>query len=79
MSKQENIRRQIANIISLPMVPKDKINRMKQIIDELCNIDSKFDKITDYILNNSIEDARFPFHIWNHFVQLVKGLVQTII
>ena len=40
---------------------------MERIIDELCNVDSKFDKLTDYILNNNIEDARFPFHIWNHF------------
>ena len=68
LSKQENIRRRIANIISLPMVPKDEINHcMERIIDELCNVDSKFDKLTNYILNNYIEDARFPFHIWNHF------------
>ena len=36
-------------------------------MDELCNVDSKFDKLTDYILNNYIEDARILFHIWNHF------------
>ena len=68
LSKQENIRRQIANITSLPMVPKDEINHcMERIIDELCNVDSKFDKLTDYVLNNYIEDTRFPFHIWNRF------------
>ena len=50
------------------MVPIDEINHcMERIINELCNVDSKFDKLIDYILNNSIEDARFPFHIWNHF------------
>ncbi|CAF4475878.1 unnamed protein product [Didymodactylos carnosus] len=66
--KQENSRRQIANIISLPLVLKDQINHcMEVIIDELCNADSKFDKLTDYILNNYIEDARFSFDMWNHF------------
>ena len=68
LSKQENIHREIAHIISLPMVPKYEINHcMERVIDELCNVDSKLDKLTDYILNNYIEDARFPFHIWNHF------------
>ncbi|CAF1503828.1 unnamed protein product [Didymodactylos carnosus] len=68
LAKQENIRRQIANIISLPLVPKDQINHcMEVIIDELCNADSKFDKLTDYILNNYTEDARFSFDMWNHF------------
>ncbi|CAF0728593.1 unnamed protein product [Didymodactylos carnosus] len=39
-AKQENIRRQIANIISLPLVPKDQINDcIEVIIDELCNAD----------------------------------------
>ena len=68
LPKQENIRREVGNIISLPMVPQDAINHcMEKIIDELCNVDSKIDKLTDYILNNFIEDARFPFHIWNYF------------
>ncbi|CAF1062509.1 unnamed protein product, partial [Didymodactylos carnosus] len=68
LAKQENIRRQIANIISLPLVPKDQINHcMEVIIDELCNADSKFDKLTDYILNNYTEDARFSFDMRNHF------------
>ncbi|CAF0929766.1 unnamed protein product [Didymodactylos carnosus] len=31
------------------------------------NADSKFDKLTDYTLNNYIEDAHFSFHMWNHF------------
>ena len=65
LSKQENIRRQIANMISLSMVPQDDC--MKQIIVELCNVNSKSDKLTDYILNNYVEDAGFLFHIWNHF------------
>ena len=40
LSKQENIRCQIVNIISLPMAPQDEINHcMERIIDELCNVD----------------------------------------
>ncbi|CAF1154928.1 unnamed protein product [Rotaria sordida] len=71
LSKQENIRRQIANIISLPMVPQDEINHcMERIIDELLTINTKFDKLTDYIVNNYIDDARFPFDMWNHFDSL---------
>jgi hypothetical protein len=68
LSKEEHIRRQIANAISLPLVPQNEINNfMEQIIDVLGNIDSKFDKFTDYVLKNYVEDARFTSDIWNHF------------
>ncbi|CAF2885444.1 unnamed protein product [Rotaria sp. Silwood2] len=68
LSKEEHIKRQIANIISLPLVPKNEINNfMEQIIDVLFNIDSKFDKLTDYILNTYVEDPLFTSNIWNHF------------
>ena len=71
LSKQENIRRQIANIISLPMVPQDELSHcMERIIDKLLNINTKFDKLTDYIVNNYNDDARFPFDMWNHFDSL---------
>ncbi|CAF3431675.1 unnamed protein product [Rotaria sp. Silwood2] len=68
LSKQENIRPQIANIISVPLIPPNEINNsMEKIIDELCDVNSKFDKLTDYIINNYIDDGRFPIHMWNHF------------
>jgi hypothetical protein len=68
LSKEEHIRRQIANAISLPLVPQNEINNfMEQIIDVLGNIDSKFDKFTDYVLKNDVEDARFTSDMWNHF------------
>ena len=74
LSNQEHIRRQIANPISLSMVLQDEINHcMEQISDELCNVDSKFDKLTDYILNNYIEHVRFPFHVCNHFDSIGQG------
>ena len=57
------------------MVPQGEINHcMEQITDELCNVGSKFNKLTDYILNNYIGDARFPFHIWNHFDSIDERL-----
>ncbi|CAF1341983.1 unnamed protein product [Rotaria sordida] len=60
LSKEENIRRQIANIIALPLIPPAEIdNSMEKIIDELCNYDSKLDKLTDYVIKNDVEDARF--------------------
>ena len=40
---------------------------MEKIIDELCDVNSKFDKLTDYIINNYIDDGRFPLCVWNHF------------
>ncbi|CAF3764873.1 unnamed protein product [Rotaria magnacalcarata] len=68
LSKQENIRRQIANIIALPLIPPNEVNNcMEKIIDELCNYDTKFEKLTDYVIKKYIEDARFPVQMWNHF------------
>ena len=39
---------------------------MEQIINVLSNIDSKFDRLTDYVLNTYIKDARFTSNIWYH-------------
>ncbi|CAF1545159.1 unnamed protein product [Rotaria sordida] len=68
LSKEENIRRQIANIIALPLIPPKEVNNsMEKIIDELCDCDSKLNKLTDYVIKNYIEDARFSLNMWNHF------------
>ena len=68
LSKKEHIKKQIAKIMSLPLVPKKEIsNFMKQRIDVLSNINSKFDRLTDYVLNTYVEDPRFTSNIWNHF------------
>ncbi|CAF3886186.1 unnamed protein product [Rotaria sordida] len=62
------MRRQIANIIALPLIPPTEIdNSMEKIIDELCNYDSELDKLTNYVIKNYVEDARFAFQMWNHF------------
>ncbi|CAF4167833.1 unnamed protein product [Rotaria sordida] len=68
LSKQENVRREIANIIPLPLILPNGINNcMENTIDELCNYDSKLEKSTDYVIKNYIEDGRFPLAMWNHF------------
>ncbi len=68
LSKQENVRRQIANIIALPLVPPNEVNNcMERIIDELSNCDSKLDRLTDYVIKNYIEYPRFALNMWNHF------------
>ena len=66
--KQESIPRQIVNTIALTAMPSNKVNNcMKKIIDELSNYDSKLEKLTNYIINNYIEDVCFPLSMWNHF------------
>ena len=40
---------------------------MEQIIDVLSNIDSKFDRLTDYVLNTYVDGARFTSNTRNHF------------
>ena len=40
---------------------------MENIIDELSNYDARLDRLTDYIIKNHIEDARFSLNIWNRF------------
>ena len=40
---------------------------MEQIIDVLSNIDSKFDRLTDYVFNTYVEDVRFTSSVWNYF------------
>jgi hypothetical protein len=68
LSKQENIRRQIANIIALPLIPPNEVNNcMENILDELSDYDSKLNRLTDYVIRNYIDDARFSSSMWNHF------------
>ena len=68
LSKEEHIKKQVPSIISLPLVPKKEIsNFMEQTIDVFSNIDSKFNRLTDYVLNTYVEDAQFTSNIWNRF------------
>ena len=78
LSKQENIRRQIANIISLPLIPPNEINNsMEKIIDELRAVNSKFDKLTDYIIT-ILMMVDFLYVCGIISIRLVKDLVLII-
>ena len=66
--------------IAFPKVPTLRFNHcMERIIDELCNVDSKFDKLTDYILIIILKMLVFHFIYGIILIQLVKDLAQTII
>ncbi|CAF1635216.1 unnamed protein product, partial [Didymodactylos carnosus] len=66
--KDKQIRQQLANILSLPLMPPDDVTGLfVDIVEEPSNLDNKFLKLTDYILKNYIEHARFPIEKWNHF------------
>ena len=68
LSKEEKIRREIANIIALPLIPPNEVNHcMENIIDELSDFDSKLEKLTDYVIKTYVEDGRFSLDMWNHF------------
>ncbi|CAF1540199.1 unnamed protein product [Adineta ricciae] len=67
-SKGDEARRQIANILSLPLLPPQKIQiAFCDIIEELSGVNARFLKLTDYILRTYIDNAIFPSSFWNVF------------
>ncbi|CAF3421432.1 unnamed protein product [Rotaria sp. Silwood1] len=68
LSQGEDVRRQIANILMLPILPPDEINNaFCNIIEHLSNIHVKFLKLTNYILETYIEEPLYPRSFWNLF------------
>ncbi|CAF1412494.1 unnamed protein product, partial [Rotaria sordida] len=67
-SKGAEAHRQIANILMLPLLPPQEINKaFCDIIEEISNVHQNFLKLTDYILHTYIEGALFPPSFWNLF------------
>ncbi|CAF1022454.1 unnamed protein product [Didymodactylos carnosus] len=63
--KKEEIRREIANIMSLPLLPTNELNNsMELIIDTLSNTDDKYIKLTDYVIITYIS-GKFDIQFWN--------------
>jgi hypothetical protein len=63
----------ILSVYYYSKLPKNEINRCRErSIDELCNSDTKFDKLTDYILKNDVENALVSFNLQNHFDSVDK-------
>ncbi|CAF0874973.1 unnamed protein product [Adineta ricciae] len=61
-------RRQIGNILSLPLLPRQEIQTaFCDIIEEFSGISSRFLKLTDYILRTYIAHAVFPPSFWDVF------------
>jgi hypothetical protein len=68
LSNDEEARRQIANILMLPLLPPQEIiNAFCNIIEDISNVHQDFLKLTDYILHTYIENAVFPPSFWNLF------------
>ncbi|CAF3898836.1 unnamed protein product [Rotaria sordida] len=60
-SKDDEVRRQISNILMLPLLPPEEIDlAFADIIEDLSSINEKCLKLTDYILRTYIEEALFP-------------------
>lgn len=65
-SKGDEARRQIANILALPLLPLKEIETaFCGIVEEISPVDSRFLKLKDYILKTYIENASFPPSYWN--------------
>ncbi|CAF1275205.1 unnamed protein product [Rotaria sp. Silwood1] len=68
LSDDDEARRQIANLIMLPLLPPEEINEaFSNIIEELSNIHHKFLKLTDYVHRTYIEEELFPRTFCNFF------------
>ncbi|CAF2191234.1 unnamed protein product [Rotaria magnacalcarata] len=67
-SHDDEARRQIANILMLPLLPPQEIIiAFTDIIECISNVNQIFLKLADYILHAYIEDALFPPSFWNLF------------
>ena len=67
-AKGDDARREIANILMLPSLPPQEIEGVFcNIIEDISNINSRFLKLTDYVLRTYIENALFPPSFWNLF------------
>ncbi|CAF0957503.1 unnamed protein product [Didymodactylos carnosus] len=63
--KKEEIRREIANIMSSALLPTNELNNsMELIIDTLSNTDDKYIKLTDYVITTYIS-GKFDIQFWN--------------
>lgn len=68
LSDDDEARRQIENIIMLPLLPPQEINEaFSNIIEAISNIQQNFLKLTDYVLCTYIEEELFPRSFWNLF------------
>ncbi|CAF1427893.1 unnamed protein product [Rotaria sordida] len=69
--KKETVKREIANILSLPLLPTNKIiSAFYDSKDVLQSMNLNFQKFLNYIEKTYIINAQFNSSNWNHYVTL---------
>ncbi|CAF3885080.1 unnamed protein product, partial [Didymodactylos carnosus] len=59
LGKEEETRRELANILALPLIPPNRIDEaFSDIVENISNISPRFLKLTDYILKTYVENPR---------------------
>ncbi|CAF4555500.1 unnamed protein product [Rotaria sp. Silwood2] len=69
--KKETVKREIANILSLPLLPPNKIiAAFDDSADILQSINANFEKFLNYIEKTYLINAQFNSLNWNHYTNL---------
>ncbi|CAF1370099.1 unnamed protein product [Rotaria sordida] len=69
--KKEIVKREIANILSLPLLPPNKINAaFHDSVDVLQYVNPNFQTFLNYVEKTYIINARFNPLNWNHYATL---------
>lgn len=68
ISRTEQVRREIANVIALPLIPSSLVcNRFETIRADLHSINSTFSSFIKYFRRTYVNSTRFPIQTWNHY------------
>ena len=69
--KKESVKREVANILSLPLLPPNKIHAAFQdSVDAFLSINSNFLTFLNYVQKTYIINAKFNSLNWNHYPTL---------
>jgi hypothetical protein len=69
--KRENVKREVANILSLPLLPPNKIiPAFQDSVDTLLSINSNFHTFLNYVEKTYIIDSKFNSLNWNHYATI---------
>ncbi|CAF1291122.1 unnamed protein product [Rotaria sordida] len=69
--KKEIVKREIANILSLPLLPPNKVNAaFHDSVDVLQCVNPNFQTFLNYVEKTYIINARFNPLNWNHYATL---------
>lgn len=69
--RENDIRRHIANLIALPMIPKHLVRQQFDLISkQLCRENKSFNQFIMYVRRTYINSRRFSIVAWNHYNHL---------